>query len=201
MAENDLVLLQQNATGKWMRRTVAAVGRGLLRFSNTGTPFTSGAFLFSNSASVTVNTTAVETTLLHGSLSGSKSLAITDLVTGRLIRAKGWAVLGHTSGTHTLKLKLGSTDLLGSGFTIGTTAGGGVLTFDIFVTGISGNLVSFDATMEFADSANGTVYSLGTSADQIVDFTTPQDVALTVTHSISDAANSFVLHSLFTVAL
>lgn len=157
---------------------------------------------FTQGASVTVATTASETTLVSTTGIGTPGLTASGFTVGKTYRVSGAGVFSNT-GTPTLdiKVKFGSTAVLDTGaITTVTTASNRVFTFSGLLTiqslGSTGTVLGQGIFNETATTGAGKAYPMGNSAAVTVDTTANQLVSVTATWGTSSSSNTITLTNL-----
>ncbi len=167
------------------------------------------SILATSSTISTVNTTITETTLL-GTAVGSYTLPANFFTVGKTIRFTARGYMGtFTSGTINIKFKLGSTIIMSTGAQTPTASltnkqwvAEGMITCTVIGNAAAGKVVG-EAYWEYniADQGNPTRWTASNFAVQALDTTISNVFDLTITWSVSNAANTmsatnFVLESL-----
>lgn len=155
---------------------------------------------FTQGASVTVASTASETTLVSSTGIGGVELLKNGFTVGKTYRVSGAGVFSNTgTPTLTLKVKFGSTVILSTGaVTTVTGATNREFTFSGLITvkslGASGTASAQGSFVEYASTA--VVYPMTNSSTVTVDTTANQTVGVTAQWGASSASNTITLTNL-----
>ena len=155
---------------------------------------------YTQGASVTVDTTASETTLLSSTGSvGGLLLLKNDFTVGKTYRVSGCGVFSNTgTPTLTVKVKLGSTDVLSTGaITTVTGASNREFSFSGLITvkslGGSGTVNGQGIFVETLATGVSLNYPMTNASAVTVDTTANQTVNVTAQWSASSASNTITL--------
>lgn len=155
---------------------------------------------FTQGASVTVASTASETTLVSSTGIGGVTLLKNGFVVGKTYRISGCGVFSNTgTPTLTIKVKFGSTAILSTGAVTTTTgASNREFTFSGLITvqslGASGTVHGQGSLTEYASTP--VVFPMTNSAAVTVDTTANQTVGVTAQWGASSASNTITLTNL-----
>lgn len=165
-----------------------------------GTLLTSGdsAPYFTQTADVTVNNSAAETTIL-GTVTGSKTLAVNVLTQGKLLHGIVRGRYGSdtvTPGTMRIKVKLGSVTILDSGAqTLPNSATTKLfdIDYDLICRTTGGTGTVWAQGKVLIGDTSGLipqVFPMVNTSTSTIDTTATQAVDITVTFSVADADNT-----------
>ena len=200
------ILSKDIAVGRADFQAIGELG-GITKFDSGGATGIVPLVLFTQTATVTVNTSVTETTLI-GAGTGSVTLPANFLVAGKTIRIRAWGISGtdaSSAGNITLKFKFGSTVIASTGAVAQSTGNTNVRVYaecDIAcrTIGASGTVFAQGNARIVAASTGGDK-SMTNTGTITVDTMASQAVDFTVEFSVSDAENTISITDLTVEAL